>query len=107
MIQQANDNNFEQQINSNEKVIIKFYADWCGVCKAFSPQFKRMTEEAPSDVTFLEINAPDNPKARLAAGVYSLPFFASYENGQLKDKISSADKSKVQALIDDLLTEKA
>lgn len=102
MIEKANDINLDNFLNNNEKVIVKFYADWCGVCKAFEPQFKRMAEDSKDDVKFLEINAPDNPKARLSAGVYSLPFFASYENGELKEKISTADRKAVQALIDNI-----
>jgi len=100
MIEKVTDNNFEEHLNTNDKVVVKFFADWCGVCKAFEPQFKKMAEEADESVTFLEINAPDNPKARLSAGVYSLPFFASYENGQLKEKISTSDRKAVQQLID-------
>ncbi|WP_375577625.1 thioredoxin family protein [Marivirga tractuosa] len=102
MIEKVTDLNLEDHLKKNEKVIIKFYADWCGVCKAFEPQFKKMAEDANTDVKFLEINAPDNPKARLSAGVYSLPFFASYENGELKEKISSADRKAVQTLIDNI-----
>jgi thiol-disulfide isomerase/thioredoxin len=102
MIEKVTDITLEKFLNGNEKVIVKFYADWCGVCKAFEPQFKKMEEEADENVKFLEINAPDNPKARLSAGVYSLPFFASYENGKLKEKISSANRNAVQSLIDNI-----
>jgi len=100
MIEKVTDINLEEQLNKNEKVVVKFFADWCGVCKAFEPQFKKMAEETDESIKFLEINAPDNPKARLSAGVYSLPFFASYENGELKEKISTADRKAVQQLID-------
>jgi len=102
MIEKVTDINLESYLNKNEKVIVKFYADWCGVCKAFEPQFKRMAQKSGEHITFLEINAPDNPKSRLSAGVYSLPFFASYENGKLKEKISSADPKAVQELIDNI-----
>lgn len=100
MIEKVTDINLEEHLNNNEKVVVKFFADWCGVCKAFDPQFKKMAEDTDGSVKFLEINAPDNPKARLSAGVYSLPFFASYEKGQLKEKLSSADRKAVQQLID-------
>ncbi|ADR20571.1 thiol reductase thioredoxin [Marivirga tractuosa] len=100
MIETVTDINLEETLMKNEKVVVKFFADWCGVCKAFAPQFKKMAEEADENIKFLEINAPDNPKARLSAGVYSLPFFASYENGELKEKISSSDRKAVQQLID-------
>jgi thioredoxin-like negative regulator of GroEL len=102
MIEKVTDANLEAILENNERVVIKFYADWCGVCKAFEPQFKKMAAEASKEVKFLEINAPDNPKSRISAGVYSLPFFASYEHGKLKDKISSANGKAVQELIDDL-----
>ncbi|HET8860536.1 thioredoxin family protein [Marivirga sp.] len=102
MIEKVTDISLEDKLKSNERVVVKFYADWCGVCKAFDPEFQKMAEEAAENVKFLEINAPDNPKARMSAGVYSLPFFASYENGQLKEKISSADRKEVQELIDNI-----
>lgn len=107
MIERVTDINLEEHLNKYEKVVVKFYADWCGVCRAFEPQFKKMAEEAGEDVKFLEINAPDNPKARLSAGVYSLPFFASYENGKLKSKISTADRKAVQDLINEFRKEDA
>lgn len=102
MIEKVTDHNLGEALKNNDKVIIKFYADWCGVCKAFEPQFKKLAEESNTKIKFLEVNAPDNPKARLSAGVYSLPFFASYEKGELKEKISSADKKVVEHLINNL-----
>jgi thiol-disulfide isomerase/thioredoxin len=102
MIEKANDISFEALLNEHDRIVVKFYADWCGVCKAFEPQFTKMAQESSKDVKFIEINAPDNPKSRISAGVYSLPFFASYEKGKLKDKISSADRKAVQELIDNV-----
>lgn len=102
MIEKVTDINLEEKLKKHDKVVIKFYADWCGVCKAFEPQFRKLAEETNDDIKFLEINAPDNPKARLSAGVYSLPFFATYENGELQEKISSADRKAVQELIDNI-----
>jgi thioredoxin 1 len=102
MIEKVTDINLDEKLKKHDKVVIKFYADWCGVCKAFEPQFKKMAEDTSDEVKFLEINAPDNPKARLSAGVYSLPFFATYENGELKEKISSADRKAVQSLINNI-----
>ncbi|WKV11561.1 thioredoxin family protein [Marivirga harenae] len=102
MIEKVTDINLEEMLKKHDKVVIKFYADWCGVCKAFAPQFRKMAEDANDGIKFLEVNAPDNPKSRLSAGVYSLPFFATYENGELKEKISSSDRNAVQALINNI-----
>ena len=105
MINKLTDQKLEKILNANQKVIVKFYADWCGICKAFSPEFERMVQEQEaesSDIKFFEVNAPDNPKTRLLAGVYSLPFFASFENGKLMNKVASADKKIITQLINEL-----
>ncbi|UII28072.1 thioredoxin family protein [Fulvivirga maritima] len=99
----VSDDEFEQVINAHEKVIVKFSADWCGVCKRFAPIYKRLaSEEKYEHVTFLEVSAEHAPKTRLKAGVYSLPFFATFEKGALKDKVTSDNKEKVIALLEEL-----
>ncbi|GAA5027649.1 thiol reductase thioredoxin [Marivirga lumbricoides] len=99
MIQQANDQNLEEILKNNENIIIKFQADWCGICKAIAPEFEKIAEQNSENVSFFEINAPDNPKARMLAGVYSLPFFASFKNGELVEKMATSDKKKILSMI--------
>lgn len=43
------------------KQVIKFYADWCGPCKAYGPTFSKVREELESEeITFLEINVEED-----------------------------------------------
>ncbi len=105
MMKKLNDLTLEKTLAENNKVIIKFYADWCGICKAFSPEFERIVQELEkesSDIKFFEVNAPDNPKTRLLAGVYSLPFFASFEKGKLVNKVATADGKIINKIISQL-----
>ncbi len=75
----ATDNDFNGAIASNDKVVVKYFANWCGSCKLFSPKYKRLSnDERFSDVTFLDVNAEENPEARKVAEVNSLPFFAVF-----------------------------
>ncbi|MEO9870978.1 MAG: thioredoxin domain-containing protein, partial [Ekhidna sp.] len=39
------DDDFLTTINNNDKVIVKYYADWCGSCRLFGPKFKRLSED--------------------------------------------------------------
>lgn len=102
-IENVNEDQLENLLKSNDKVVVKFYADWCGVCKAFSPEFERMSSEDQfSDLKIVEINAPENPKARLLAGVYSLPFFATFYKNELLGKCPSADRKMVKELLENI-----
>ena len=100
---QATDADFDNILSSNEKVIVKYYADWCGNCRLFSPKFKRLaTNEQYKDVAFLDVNAEQSPAARKTAGVTNLPFFAIFKNGQLVDTIAASKEEAVVNLLNKL-----
>lgn len=103
MVQIATDNDFESMLQSNNKVIVKYYADWCGSCKLFSPKYKRHSnDEHNADILFLEVNAEDNEKARKLGGVDNLPYLASFKNGVLLEGTATSKEEYLQKMIGDL-----
>lgn len=97
------DETFEDVLNSNEKVIVKYYADWCGSCKLFAPKFKRLSnDERFTGVKFIKVNAEENEAARKKAGVDNLPFFATFKNGELQEATAGAKEELVVKLIEGL-----
>jgi len=83
-VEVANDESFESLLGKHERVVVKYYAGWCGSCRLFEPKFKRLSEDARfRGVAFLDVNAEESPKARKMAGVQNLPFFAVFKNGKL------------------------
>ncbi|SHI46569.1 Thioredoxin [Hymenobacter daecheongensis DSM 21074] len=99
-VTKATDADFQELIAANEKVVVKYYADWCGNCRLFSPKFKRMAEaEQNQAVAFLDVNAETSPEARKLANVTTLPFFAIFQNGQLLDTVSASKEEAVAELI--------
>jgi thioredoxin 1 len=103
MVILSTDADFQNLIQSNPKVVVKFFADWCGSCKLFAPKFKRHSnDEANSDITFIEVNAEENETARKLAGVDNLPYLASFKNGVLLEGTATSKEEYLQKMIDDL-----
>lgn len=103
MVTVSNDSQFESQLSTHDKVIVKFYADWCGNCKLFSPKFRRLSEDARFEgILFLDINAEENELARKKAGVNNLPFFAVFKNGALVEGTATSLEEKVVELLNKL-----
>ena len=94
------DAEFKSELEGNKKVVVKYYADWCGSCRLFSPKYKRVSnEEEMQDVVFLEVDAEKNPEARKAAGVDNLPFLAAFKDGHLVEGSAGSKEEYLRSLI--------
>lgn len=103
-VHSKSDADFSTTLDEHDKLIVKYYADWCGSCKLFSPKFKRMSDDARfSGVLFLDVNSETNPDARKRAGVDNLPFFATFRNGQLVEGGATAKEETVVAMLERLV----
>ena len=97
------DQDFKTNLESNDKVVVKYFANWCGSCKLFAPKYRRLSDDDRFDgITFLDVNAEENPEARKMAGVSNLPFFAVFQNGELVDGAATNKEDKVVELLEKL-----
>ena len=97
----ATDENYAQLLKDHDLVVVKYFADWCGMCKMFAPKYKRISsEEGYSDVLFLEVNAEHSPEARKAGGVTNLPFLASFKGGALVEGSAASKEDYLRKIID-------
>ncbi len=103
MVQLSTDADFETLIKSKDKVVVKYFADWCGSCKLFSPKYKKYAaNEDNADVLFLDVNAEENEIARNLGGVDNLPFLATFKNGVLVEGTATSKEEYLQKMLDDL-----
>lgn len=66
------------------KVLLDFYADWCGPCKAMNPILDQFTES--SDVPLIKINVDTESEIAKKYGIRSIPCFICVEDGETKGK---------------------
>ncbi len=98
----SEDSSFTNDL-AHPKVVVKYYADWCGSCKLFAPKYKRLSDdERFKDIVFLDINAEQSPEARKMAGVSTLPFFATFKDGQLQEALSTAKEDVLVQMLEKL-----
>lgn len=103
MVTKVSDEEFLDSLKSNELVVVKFYADWCGNCRLFAPKFVKLSnKDEYKDITFLDVNAEKAPEARKLAGVSNLPFFATFKNGALVASDFTSKEEVVERLISSL-----
>ncbi|HAT5044740.1 TPA: thioredoxin, partial [Legionella pneumophila] len=73
-IKTVTDASFEQDvINSSKPVLVDFWAEWCGPCRALTPILEEVAATHSKDMTFAKINIDENPQAPAKFGVMSIP----------------------------------
>ena len=85
----TNANFKEEVLDSDKKVLVDFWAPWCGPCRMVSPIVDEIAEEN-SAVKVAKINIDEQPQLASQYGVMSIPTLMVFENGDIADKAVGA-----------------
>ena len=79
---------YAELLNSDKKVLIDFYAEWCAPCKKMTPYLLKMQKKLADRVTIIRLNADENKTLISEMKIDELPTLLLYENKELKWKHS-------------------
>ena len=101
MILKIDKNNFEEVKNSDKKVLIDFYADWCGPCRMVSPIVDEIAEENPQYLIG-KVNVDEQPELAEQFGVFSIPCLVVMNNGEIVPQSAGArPKAQILKMLED------
>ena len=99
---ELNENNFEKEVKKYDgKIIVDFYADWCGPCQLLSPIVEEISKEE-KDFKVGKINVDDSVEIAKEYGVMSIPCVIAFSNGEeVNRSIGLVDKDTLFKLMED------
>ena len=89
-----NNNNFLSEVMSSEKkVLLDFWAPWCGPCRMVVPMVEEIAKERP-DIKVGKINVDENPELSSQFGIMSIPTLVVMEDGKIVNQAMGARPKK-------------
>lgn len=98
----VSDNDFESEVlKADGPVVVDFWAEWCGPCKALSPVVDEVANEMSGKVKVVKVNIDESPEAPTKFGVRGVPTLMVFKDGQVIDtRVGSMPKSQLQEWIE-------
>jgi thioredoxin 1 len=88
----------EEVLNSEDTIMVDFWAEWCGPCRAVSPILDAIAAENPDKIKIVKLNVDDNPQTAMKYQITSIPAMKVFQKGELvKTIIGAKPKPAIEA----------
>jgi thioredoxin 1 len=96
--------NFDETLSRHHGLmLVDFWAEWCGPCRAISPVLQELASESAGRVTLAKVNVDDNPGLAARYGIRSIPTILFVKQGKVADQVIGAvPKAKLREKLDAL-----
>jgi thioredoxin 1 len=87
---------FEREVIQSDKlVIVDFWAEWCGPCKAIAPLLDEIARELPAKVKIVKVNVDQEAELAQKYGIYNIPTLLFFKGGEVREQMVGTAAKKV------------
>jgi thioredoxin 1 len=107
MANAVSDSTFDQEVlKSSKPVLVDFFAEWCGPCKAMAPALDQVAEEMSSKLKVVKLDVDQNPTITNKYGIRAMPTLILFKDGQVAAQHTGAlvQKKKLEDWINSSVT---
>jgi thioredoxin 1 len=96
---EVTDANFDELvINSKDTIMVDFWAEWCGPCRAVGPILDQIASENADKIKIVKLNVDDNPQMAMKYQITSIPAMKVFRGGEVvKTVIGAKPKPAIEA----------
>jgi thioredoxin len=101
-IKEVNDNNFQQLVlHSDRPVMVDFWAEWCGPCRALAPTVESLANDWAERTRIFKLNVDENPQVTERYGVRAIPTLIFFKNGgEVGRLLGAVSKTEIERKVD-------
>jgi thioredoxin 1 len=101
---EINTKELKEKITNGEKVIVEFWAQWCGPCRMMKPVFESVAKENQSGVQMYTMDVDSNRELAGELGIRSIPTVKVFSNGQLVEtKVGMLQEGHIKGMLNNLI----
>jgi thioredoxin 1 len=91
MSKDVTDASFHTDVLEHDKpIMVDFWAEWCGPCRAVSPILDKIAEEHSDKLDIVKLNVDDNPETAMKYGITSIPAMYVFQGGEIVKRVIGA-----------------